>query len=326
MKNLICRSHVLRLGTAALRRPSSGGYIMSLLLLPPLLLLPTAARGGLNVVVTTADLAAIASAVGSEQVEITTLARPVEDPHFVDPKPSFIVKLNRADILVHGGAGLESGWLQPLLNGARNSRIAVGAGGSISGNTGVEMLEVPVSLDRAQGDIHSAGNPHYLIDPVNAGIVATALAEGFGRLDPAAAGVYRTNATRFRAQLEVRLEQWRKQLEPFKGETIVAYHNSWPYFARRFGLKMDVFLEPKPGIPPSAAHLATVISTMKERGTRVVLVDPYVPRRTAEMVARQTGARVVDVTQYPGGVKGTEVGYIEMMDYLVTSISKALAR
>jgi ABC-type Zn uptake system ZnuABC Zn-binding protein ZnuA len=217
-------------------------------------------------------------------------------------------------------------WLPSLLNGARNPKIAPGSPGNVQGNAGIEMLEVPSRLDRSQGDIHSEGNPHYLVDPVNAGILTAALAETFARLDPARAGTYRTNALQFRAQLESRMQQWQKRLEPFRGRRLVAYHNSWPYFARRFELRIDLFLESKPGIPPSPAHLSKVISEIKEQQVRAALVDPYVPRRTAEMVARETGIPLVDVTQYPGGVKGTEGGYIAMMDYLVTAIAKELEK
>ena len=282
------------------------------------------AQAKLAVVVTTPDLASLAEAVGGKQIDITTLARPTEDPHFVDAKPSFIVKLNRADALIEGGAELEIGWLPPLLTGARNARLASGAPGRILGNRGVQMLEVPTSLDRSEGDIHAAGNPHFLVDPENAKIVAGHIAEAFGKLDAANASTYQANLKTFLAQLDAKMAVWQKQLAPFKGGQIVAYHNSWVYFAHRFGLTIDVFLEPKPGIPPSPAHLASVIAKMKASRAHVIIVDPYLNRRTAETVARSTDATVVDVAQFPGGVKGTEGGYIALMDYLVSSLVKAL--
>lgn len=277
----------------------------------------------LDVVVTTPDIASIAKEVGGNEVQLTTLARPSEDPHFVDAKPSFIVKLSRADALIEGGAQLEIGWLPPLLAGARNARLAPGQPGNMRANEGIRMLEVPSRLDRSQGDIHAAGNPHFLTDPANAEIVANTIAEGFAKLDPEHAGVFHANRDKFVARLKARLPEWEKKLAPYKGQPIVAYHNSWPYFAERFGLKTGLFLEPKPGIPPSPAHLAEVITAMKASNARVVIVDPYLNRRTAETVARDTGATVVDVTQFPGGVKGTDGGYIELMDYLVNSIASA---
>ena len=190
---------------------------------------------------------------------------------------------------------------------------------------GIDMLEVPAALDRSRGDIHAAGNPHYLADPENAKIVAQTIAEAFARLDPGSGAAYQENAGKFIERLDAKLAEWRKLLAPYRGAHMVAYHNSWPYFAWRFELKIDLFLEPKPGIPPSPAHLANVISRMKELGARVILHDPYLNRRTAETVARSAGARVVDVTQYPGGIKGTDGGYIEMMDRVVRAIAEALA-
>ena len=287
-------------------------------------LLALGAQAKLNVVVTTPDLAAIAREVGGDKIEITTLARPTEDPHFVDAKPSFIVKLNRADALLEGGAELEVGWLPTLVQGARNEKIQTGQPGRILGNQGIAMREVPTTLDRSQGDIHAAGNPHYLVDPENVKIVAQHLAAAFGQLDAANGGFYSANASKFIAALDAKLAGWQAQLAPFKGQHVVAYHNSWVYFAERFGFKIDLFLEPKPGIPPSPAHLASIITKMKEEKARVIIVDPYLNRKTAETVARSTDATVVDVAQFPGGVKGTDGGYIALMDYLVNSLAKAM--
>ena len=298
--------------------------VLKLLLVAALLAGHLTVQAKLAVVVTTPDLASLAEAVGGKQIDLTTLARPTEDPHFVDARPSFIVKLNRADALIEGGAELEIGWLPPLLTGARNARLASGAPGRILGNQGIQMLEVPTSLDRSEGDIHAAGNPHFLVDPENAKIVAGHIAEAFCKLDAANASTYQANLKTFLAELDARMVVWQKQLAPFKGGQIVAYHNSWVYFARRFGLTIDLFLEPKPGIPPSPAHLASVIAKMKASQARVIIVDPYLNRRTAETVARSTGAVVVDVAQFPGGVKGTEGGYIALMDYLVNSLAAAL--
>lgn len=285
---------------------------------------PASAQAKLNVVCTTADLASIAREVGGDRIEITTLARPTEDPHFVDPKPSFIVKLNRADALIHGGAELESGWLPKLVEQARNARIVPAAKGEVRCCEGVKMLEVPAALDRSKGDIHALGNPHYLTDPENAKIVAHHIADAFGQMDPANRDFYAANASRFIAMLDAKLAEWQRVLAPFRGRELVAYHNSWPYFAARFGLKLELFLEPKPGIPPSPSHLAAVMAQMKERRARVILVEPYLNRRTAETVARDTGALVVEFTQFPGGIKGTEGGYVALMDYLVHTLARAL--
>ena len=232
-------------------------------LLGALLVLANIAHAKLNVVATTPDFGAIAKEIGGDQIDLTTLAKPTEDPHFVDAKPSFIVKLNRADALIEGGAELEVGWLPPLVEGARNAKLEAGKPGRISCVQGLSLLEVPTTLDRSKGDLHAAGNPHYTTDPVNAKIVAGTIAEAFAKLDPKSADAYRANLATFTARLNAKLAEWQKLLELFKGRRIVTYHNSWPYFAARFGVKMDLFLEPKPGIPPSPSHLAEVITKMK---------------------------------------------------------------
>jgi ABC-type Zn uptake system ZnuABC Zn-binding protein ZnuA len=288
-----------------------------------LLSMPASAK--LNVVASTPDLAAIAKEIGADHIELTTLAKPTEDPHFVDAKPSFIVKLNRADALIEGGAELEIGWLPALLDQSRNSKLAAGTPGHIACAQGVHLLEVPSTLDRSLGDIHAAGNPHYTVDPANAAIIAQHLADSLCNLDEKSCAAYKENLRKFLDALSTKTAEWKRALAPFEGQQLVAYHNSWVYFANAFGLKIDLFLEPKPGVPPTPTHLAEVITRMKQDKVHVILVEPYLNRRTAEAVAEKTGATVVDVTQFPGGVKGTEGGYIQMMDYNVTAIAKALA-
>ncbi|MEI7729980.1 MAG: metal ABC transporter substrate-binding protein [Verrucomicrobiota bacterium] len=286
--------------------------------------LPTQAK--LNVVATTPDIGAIAREVGGNLVELSVLARPTEDPHFVDAKPSFVLKLNHAQVLLEGGAELESGWLPALLDQSRNPRVAAGGPGRVACNRGIAMKEVPTTLDRSQGDIHAGGNPHYLVDPVNAAIVANNIVDAFCQADPGNSAIYRDNHKKFITQLETKLGAWKKTLSPFEGRHVVAYHNSWIYFADRFGLKIELHLEPKPGIPPTPTHLAAVIERMKKDKANVIIVDPYLNRRTAEKVASETGASIVDVSQFPGGVKGTDGGYIVLMDYLINSLAKALAK
>ena len=279
----------------------------------------------LNVVATTPDLASLAAEVGGDHIDLTTLAKPTEDPHFVDAKPSLILKLNRADVVIEGGAELEMGWLPRLLDEARNVKLAAGGSGHVLCSQGVPLKEIPSTLDRAKGDIHAAGNPHYLVDPMNARIAAQNITEAFCALDAKSCDAYRANLKKFTDTLDAKMAEWQKKLEPFKGRQVVAYHNSWLYFGERFGLNIDLFLEPKPGVPPTPRHLVDVILKMKQDKVHVIMVDPYLDRRTAETVAGKTDATVVDVAQFPGGVKGTEGGYIALMDYLVNSVAKALA-
>jgi len=299
--------------------------IHAFFVLGALLFLAPAAQARLEIVATTPDLSSIASEIAGSHGSVTTLAKPTEDPHFVDAKPSFIVKLNRADAVIEGGAELEIGWLPALLDQSRNPRLAPGAPGRISCAQGISLLQIPATLDRSRGDIHAAGNPHFMTDPHNAKIVAEYIASAFCQLDPKSCDSYRANLGKFTAELESKSAEWEKVLAPFKGQRIVAYHDTWPYFARRFGLNIDLFLEPKPGIPPTPVHLADVVSRMKADHINVILVEPYQNRKTAEAVAADTGAPVVDVAQFPGGVRATEKGYIELMDYLVHSVARALA-
>lgn len=278
------------------------------------------ARAKLNVVATTPDLGALAHEIGGDRIDLTTLAKPTEDPHFVDAKPSFIVKLNHADALIEGGAELEAGWLTPLLEGARNAKLERGKPGRISAAEGVALLEVPATLDRSQGDIHASGNPHYLTDPANAKVVAAHIARAFAQLDAASASAYTANLAQFNTRLDAKLVEWDKRLAPWRGRPLVTYHNYWIYFGHHFGFPMDLFLEPKPGIPPTPAHLAEVIGKMKAQNVKLIAVQPYQNRKTAETVAGHTGALVLDFPSFPGG-KGSE-GYLEWIDLLVQSTAR----
>ncbi len=254
------------------------------------------------------------------------MVRPTEDAHFIDAKPSFMVKLHRADALIEGGAELESGWLGLLVHGARNAKLAVGAPGRIRCNATVNMLEVPGSLSRDQGDIHASGNPHYAIAPSNAHKVASNIAAGLSVVDPARADHYRQCLRTFQDRLLAKQVLWRKALEPHRGRQVVSYHNSWPYFAAEFGLKFELFIEPKPGIPPSPAHLAALVAAMKEKRALVIFVEPSLGRKAADTLVRSTGATLVSASQFPGGIKGTEAGYVELLDALVSSLAQAFAQ
>jgi zinc/manganese transport system substrate-binding protein len=278
------------------------------------------ASAQLRVVATTPDFAAVAREIGGNRVNVVALAKPTEDPHFVDAKPSHVVTLNRADVLVEGGAELELGWLPPLLENSRNSKIGAGSPGRVVASEGIRMLEIPSSFDRSKGDVHSLGNPHFMVDPVNVKIVARNIANHFAQVDPKSATVYQANLAQFNAKLDSKYANWQKQLAPYRGAKIVTYHKDFVYFAQRFGLNIVDELEPKPGIAPSPAHLAQVIGKMRTANAKLILVQPYQNRKTAETVARQTGAVVLDVPQQPGAVPGTAT-YFDMMDNLVRTMA-----
>lgn len=286
----------------------------------------SAADKKVKVVTSTADFGAIVRDIGGNLVEVAILAQPAEDAHFVTPKPSHITKLSRADVLIEGGAELEIGWLPPLIDGARNPKLAVGQPGHVACAEGLALLEVPHTADRSRGDIHAMGNPHFMTDPAMALQAAGKICGALSAADPQNATAYRNGLNAFTNRLDQKLVIWQKQLEPFRGKRVVAFHNSWPYFASRFGLSIDIFLEPKPGIPPSPAHLAEVVTTMKAENIGVIIVEPHQNRKTAETVAAKTGAVTVEFSQYPGGIKGTEGGYVELIDRLVAVLAGALQK
>ena len=277
----------------------------------------------INVVATTPDLAAVARAIGGDAVDVKALAKPTEDAHFVDAKPSHIITLNRADMLIEGGAELELGWLPPLLESSRNSKIAPGAPGRVVASQGIQMSEIPVNFDRSKGDVHALGNPHFMIDPVRAKVVAGEIADHLAQVQPASAQLFQANLKTFNTTLDTKLAEWEKELAPYRGAKIVTYHRDFVYLAERFNLEVLATLEPKPGIAPSPSHLADVISSMRREKARVILVQPYQNRKTAETVARQTGATVLDVPQQPGAVKGTDT-YFDLMDHLIQTLVNGL--
>lgn len=281
------------------------------------------AQAKLKVVATLPDFASLAREVGGDKVDVTVLAKPTEDPHFVDARPSFVVKLREADVLIDGGAELEIGWLPPLLQNARNPKIEAGQPGRVQASQGIRLMEVPATLTRAAGDVHAMGNPHFTVDPIIAKAVAEHIANAFGAIDPPDAGFYQANYKKFEAAINAKLQEWGAKLLPFKGQSVVAYHDSWVYFAHRFGLNIDIFLEPKPGIPPSPSHLAEVIQHMKTQHIKAIIVEPYHNRKIAEKVAASTGAKVVDFAQYPGGIPDTDT-YVKLIDTLVNRLAAAM--
>ena len=282
-----------------------------------------AAQAKINVVATLPDYGSIAREIGGDNVDVSVLAKPTEDPHFVDARPSFVVKLREADVLIDGGAELEIGWLPPLLQNARNPKIEAGQPGRVEASQGIRLMEVPAQLTRAAGDVHAMGNPHFMVDPIIAKAVAQHIANAFAVVDPAHAAAYRANEQKFEATINAKLQEWGAKLLPYRGQSLVAYHDSWVYFAHRFGFNINIFLEPKPGIPPSPSHLAEVIAQMKAQKIKAIIVEPYHNRKIAEKVAEATGAKVVDFAQFPGALPDTDT-YVKLIDALVNHLAAAL--
>ena len=283
----------------------------------------TAADAKIKVVATLPDLASLAREVGGDKVEVSAMAKPTEDPHFVDARPSFVVQLRSADVLIDGGAELELGWLPPLLQNARNPKIEVGKPGRVQASQGVRLMNVPANVTRAAGDVHALGNPHFMTDPIIAKTVALHIAQSFAAVDAPNAAFYDANYKKFEATINAKLQEWGAAMLPFKGQSVVAYHDSWVYFAHRFGLNIDIFLEPKPGIPPSPSHLAEVIEKMKAQKIKAIIVEPFHDRKIAEKVASSTGAKVVDFAQYPGALPNTD-SYVKLIDTLVSRLAAAM--
>jgi len=281
------------------------------------------AQAKLNVVATLPDFGSLAREIGGDKVDILVLAKATEDPHFVDARPSFVVSLRNADVLIDGGAELEIGWLPPLLQNARNPKIEIGKPGRVQTSQGIRLMNVPTNVTRAAGDVHALGNPHFMTDPIIAKAVAQHIAQSFSAVDAANAASYDANYKKFEATINAKLQEWGAAMLPFKGQKVVAYHDSWVYFAHRFGLNIDIFLEPKPGIPPSPSHLTEVIAQMKAQKIKAIIVEPFHDRRIAEKVASATGAKVVDFSQFPGGMPGTD-NYVKLIDTLVSRLVAAL--
>jgi zinc/manganese transport system substrate-binding protein len=283
----------------------------------------TAADAKIKAVATLPDFASLAREIGGDKVEVSSMAKPTEDPHFVDARPSFVVQLRSADVLIDGGAELEIGWLPPLLQNARNPKLEVGKPGRVQASQGVRLMNVPANVTRAAGDVHALGNPHFMTDPIIAKTVAQHIAQSFAAVDAPNAAFYDANYKKFEAEINAKLQEWGTAMLPFKGQNVVAYHDSWVYFAHRFGLNIDLFLEPKPGIPPSPSHLAEVIDKMKAQKIKAIIVEPFHDRKIAEKVASSTGAKVVDFAQYPGALPNTDT-YVKLIDTLVSRLAAAL--
>jgi zinc/manganese transport system substrate-binding protein len=287
-------------------------------------LAPAAAK--LRVVTTTPDLAAIAREVGGDKVEVESLALGTQDPHFVDAKPSFILKLNRADLYVKRGLELEVGWAPVLENGSRNPKI-LGGPGYVDASVGIEKLEVPPAgmASHGLGDVHPLGNPHYQRDPANAKIMARNIVDGLVRIDPDDRAYYEARLTDFDRRIDERLAGWMQKLAPFRGAKIVVYHKSWEYFARRFGLDIVGEMEPKPGVSPSPSHLVYLIGLMKAQHVHVLIREPFYPENLTHVVAEKTGAVVLTLPESPGGVPGTD-DYFSFIDYIVDHVADALGK
>ena len=296
--------------------------ITSALLLTILCAIPANAQKRLNVVTTLPDLKSIAEMIGGDHVDVFSIATGYQNPHFVDPKPSYILRLSRADMFVTVGLDLELGWVPALVNSARNSDIMRGGRGYVDASQGVPLLQVPTSVSREQGDIHIYGNPHYWLHPALGKYIAQNIYNRLVALLPEAREDFDRNLQHFNDELDRRMEGWSRAMALFRGARIIAYHNQWPYFENAFGLEIVDFLEPKPGIPPTPSQLAKIIRTMQQQDLRVIIIAPYFKSDSAELVAREVGGIVVMLASSVGAVPEIET-FFDLFDYNVDRIIEA---
>jgi zinc/manganese transport system substrate-binding protein len=277
----------------------------------------------LNVVTATTDLAALAQEVGGDHLSVESIAKGYQDPHFVEAKPSFLLKLRQADLLITVGLQLEIGWLPPLITQSGNPRIQVGGAGYLDASQFAEILEIPTGVvTRAMGDVHPLGNPHYWLDPDNGRRVAKGIAEKLSDLDPPDAAYFQQRFQDFDKRLTAAEQKWDAEMAPYHGRKIVTYHNSATNFAKHFHLDVIGYVEPRPGIPPTPSHTFDLIGLMKREDCKLVLVEPYFDLKTPNSIGAATSAKVVVYLPSVGGEKQV-TNYFELFDYDIALLTKA---
>jgi zinc/manganese transport system substrate-binding protein len=298
------------------------------LLLALIVATPTlaSAQGKLNVITTVEDLAAIAREVGGDRITVESIARGYQDPHFVEAKPSFILKLQKADVLIVVGRELEIGWLPPLQTQSRNSKVQIGGPGYLDASLNAEILEIPTGqITRAMGDVHPLGNPHYWLDPENGKRIAKSIADKFSELRPNDRAYFQQQLASFTERLAAAEKRWLQMMAPYKGTKAVTYHRSFPNFAERFGIEIVGYVEPRPGIPPTPQHTLDLINEMKRQNVKLVLVEPYFDLKTPQSIGRATGAEVLVMPPSVGGVKEI-TDYFKLFDYDINLLIGAIKK
>jgi len=304
-------------------------FILALLVILALLTDATA-FAAIKVVTTTEDLAALVTEIGGDKVTVESIAKGYQDPHFVEAKPSFIIKLHGADLLVVVGRELEIAWLPPLITQSRNAAVQPGGKGYLDASQGVRILDIPTGqITRAMGDVHPSGNPHYWLDPNNGRIMAKSIQNKLSEMSRGDAAYFAQRYEDFDKRLAEAEKRWKAAMAPYKGLKVVTYHRSWPNFADAFGLDVIGYVEPKPGIPPSPAHTLDLQQEMKRQNVKILLVEPYFDLKTPNAIGRETGAKVVVLPPSVGGVKEI-TSYIQLFDYdinlLVSTIKQTGTR
>jgi zinc/manganese transport system substrate-binding protein len=277
----------------------------------------------LKVVTTLTDLAALTQEVGGDKVDVEPLARGYQDPHFVEPKPSFLLKLRNADLLILVGLDLEIGWLPPLITQSGNGRIQPGSPGYLDASQFAEILEIPQGrVTRAEGDVHPLGNPHYWLDPDNGRRIAKGIATKLGEMDPGDGAYFQQRYDDFAKRLDEADKKWVAEMAPYRGRKVVTYHRSWPNFAKHFGLDVVGYIEPRPGIPPTPSHTIDLVNLMKRQNVKIELIEPYFDLKTPNSIASMTGGKVVVMMPSVGG-KPQITDYFKLFDYDLSVLTQA---
>jgi ABC-type Zn uptake system ZnuABC Zn-binding protein ZnuA len=285
---------------------------------------PSSAAGPLQVMTATSDIAALAQEIGGDKVTVESIARGYQDPHFVEAKPSFLLKLRKTDLLMVVGLELEIGWLPPLITQSTNPKIQVGGPGYFDASRFAQILEMPTGqVTRAEGDVHPLGNPHYWLDPQNGLRIAKGIQDKLSQMRPGDAAYFAQRYSAFEQHLKQADQKWLAEMKPYAGRKIVTYHRSWPNFAKHFNLNVIGYVEPRPGIPPSPQHTVELIKQMKSDNVKIIAVEPYFDLKTPNAIARETGGQVVVLIPSVGGEKEI-TDYFKLFDYDIAKLKQAL--
>ncbi|MBI5472072.1 MAG: zinc ABC transporter substrate-binding protein [Ignavibacteriae bacterium] len=288
-----------------------------ILLVILMLFVALAAHATVRVVTTLPDLADFAQQVGGDKVKVDFIVRGNQNPHFVDVKPSYMMKLKSADVFLMIGMELEM-WAPQIIDGSRNDKLDV-----VDLSKAVAKREVPARVDASQGDVHRFGNPHYWLDPRNVKTILEEIVAALARASPGDEQYFKANAETYLKKLDAKIAQWETTMKPFRGAKLITFHKSWTYFAHWLGLDIVDQVEPKPGIQPSPGHTAELIRKVRGGNIKAIIVEPFYDTSAPEQIARSSGAKVLRLTTSVGGVEEAK-DYISMMEYNIATLSAAL--
>jgi ABC-type Zn uptake system ZnuABC Zn-binding protein ZnuA len=275
----------------------------------------------INIVTASMDLKSIAEFVGGDKVSVESISDGAQDLHFVEPRPSMVMKIKRADMVVKIGLDLDM-WMDSLIAASRNKKVMHGEIGFVDCSNGLERLEIPQGkIDGSMGDIHLYGNPHYWLDPLNGKVIAKNIIEGLIRISPENSDYFKKNYEEFCKKIDEKMKIWQSKMGKLSGDKIITYHRSWSYFVKRFNITVPIEIEPKPGIPPNPNHILKIIDLIKKENIKIILVDNFYPLKSVKKIASDTGVKVVVVPSNVGGEKDVK-DYFELFDYIISKLTK----